>query len=212
TRMCKSAAGRRLLMAPFRGVVMRPVAAAGPLARASLFALAAAIPVARLGAQGWIVPRPCISFVSPAIEPGARPLPARDCRPNITRTQSDVRVELVDRVLRYEVDERFVNRGGTVAEADYLFPLPNGAAFQDLKLSIDGHLVAGETMRAASTRRSFAPSAIRRSSSGWATASCAPASFPSTRARSGASSSASRASRRAKATHSASTTSAAARR
>src|SRR6185312_6872457 len=88
-----------------------------------------------------------------AIEPGARPLPACDCRPNITRTQSDVRVELVDRVLRYEVDERFVNRGGTVAEADYLFPLPNGAAFQDLKLSIDGHLVAGETMNADEERR-----------------------------------------------------------
>ncbi|HXD47187.1 MAG TPA: VIT domain-containing protein [Gemmatimonadaceae bacterium] len=134
---------------------MRPVAAAGPLARASLFALAAAIPVARLGAQGWIVPRPCISFISPAIEPSARPLPARDCRPNITRTQSDVRVELVDRVLRYEVDERFVNRGGTVAEADYLFPLPNGAAFQDLKLSIDGHLVAGETMNADEARRVY---------------------------------------------------------
>ncbi|HWH53424.1 MAG TPA: VIT domain-containing protein, partial [Gemmatimonadaceae bacterium] len=133
---------------------MRPAAFVGSLARASLFVLAAA-PVARLGAQGWIVPRPCIYSIMPAVEPGARPLPARDCRPNITRTQSDVRVELVDRVLRYEVDERFVNRGGTVAEADYLFPLPNGAAFQDLKLSIDGRLVAGETMNADEARRVY---------------------------------------------------------
>ena len=136
---------------------MRSVTAAvaAPLVRASLFALAAAAPLARLGAQGWIVPRPCIYSVTSAVEPGARPLPARDCRPNIARTQSDVRVELVDRVLRYEVDEKFVNRGGTMAEADYLFPLPNGAAFQDLKLSIDGHLVAGETMNADEARRVY---------------------------------------------------------
>ena len=73
----------------------------------------------------------------------------------VVRTRSDVRVELRDRVLRYEVEERFVNRGGTIGEADYVFPLPKGAAFRDLKLSIDGELVAGETMNATEARRIY---------------------------------------------------------
>ncbi|HUR83630.1 MAG TPA: VIT domain-containing protein, partial [Thermoanaerobaculia bacterium] len=64
-------------------------------------------------------------------------------------------MELRDRVLRYEVEERFLNRGGTIGEADYIFPLPKGAAFRDLKLSIDGQLVAGETMSATEARRIY---------------------------------------------------------
>jgi Ca-activated chloride channel family protein len=48
-----------------------------------------------------------------------------------------------------------VNHGGRLGEADYLFPLPKGAAFQDLKLSINGELVSGETMNAADARRIY---------------------------------------------------------
>src|SRR5438128_1382450 len=94
------------------------------------------------GAQGLLIPR-CIA-PRPGIE-----RPIDDCRPDrpqIVRTASNVRVELRDRVLRYEVEERFLNRGGLIGEADYIFPLPKGAAFRDLKLSIDGQLVSGETM------------------------------------------------------------------
>src|SRR4029078_3225776 len=86
----------------------------------------------------------------PAVAP-----PIRDCRQNIARTRSDFVVDLPDRVLRYEVEERFVNRGGVVGEADYLFPLPANAAFQDLKLSINGELVSGETMNAGEARRIY---------------------------------------------------------
>jgi Ca-activated chloride channel family protein len=82
-------------------------------------------------------------------------VPIRTCRPDIVRSHSDVRVELADRVLKYDVEERFVNRGAAVGEADYLFPLPNNAAFQDLKLSINGELVAGETMSADTARRIY---------------------------------------------------------
>jgi Ca-activated chloride channel family protein len=103
-------------------------------------------------AQGWIVPRPCGFGIMPVEgRPTVAP-PIRECRQNIVRTRSDVRVELADRVLRYEVEERFVNRGGLVGEADYLFPLPANAAFQDLKLSINGELVSGETMNAGQAR------------------------------------------------------------
>jgi Ca-activated chloride channel family protein len=58
-------------------------------------------------------------------------------------------------VLRYEVEETFVNRGGRVGEADYVFPLPKNAAFQDLQLEIDGELVSGETYGVDEARRMY---------------------------------------------------------
>ena len=70
----------------------------------------------------------------------------------MVRQSSDVRADLSDRVLRYEVTETFVNRGSGIGEADYIFPLPKGAAFQDLKLSINGEMVSGETMSAEKAR------------------------------------------------------------
>ncbi|NUO64287.1 MAG: VWA domain-containing protein, partial [Gemmatimonadaceae bacterium] len=109
--------------------------------RTAILAFALVFPAA-LAAQGTIIPRPCLP-----IRPCPAPMPW-----GVERTASNVRVTLEDRVLHYEVEERFVNRGGGIAEADYVFPLPDGAAFQDLKLSIDGELVAGETMSAEKAR------------------------------------------------------------
>src|SRR4051812_49517639 len=86
------------------------------------------------GAQGIIVPR-CPGRIGEPIADCPRPIQIGQ---QVVRTRSDVRVELRDRVLRYEVEERFMNRGGAIGEADYVFPLPKGAAFRDLKLSIDG--------------------------------------------------------------------------
>ncbi|HEV8497777.1 MAG TPA: hypothetical protein VGQ56_12980, partial [Gemmatimonadaceae bacterium] len=76
-----------------------------PLIRAWLASLVTFAGAAHLEAQGWIVPRPCGIGIMPVDD---RPLPApiRDCRPSIVRTRSDVRVELADRVLRYEIEER----------------------------------------------------------------------------------------------------------
>ncbi len=123
------------------------------VARASIYTLVAVSFALPLQAQGWIIPRPCGAIVRPMDERIPRPI--LDCRPNISRTRSDVRVELSDRVLKYEVEERFINRGASVGEADYLFPLPANAAFQDLKLSINGELVSGETMNAGEARRIY---------------------------------------------------------
>src|SRR4051812_7214591 len=120
----------------------------------SLFVAVTAAP-RPAAAQGWIIPRPCFMDVLPVPIRDARPLPVRDCGAAIARSRSDVHVELADRVLRYEVEERFVNRGASIGEADYLFPLPNGAAFQDLKLSINGELVSGEMMNSGDARRIY---------------------------------------------------------
>ena len=114
--------------------------------RAALFAVMAVFsgPTASL-AQGIIIPRPC---------PETRPCPVPG--PGvIQRTSSQVRVELADRVLRYQVTETFRNRGGLIGEADYIFPMPAGAAFEALELEIDGELVSGETMPADQARRIY---------------------------------------------------------
>src|SRR5438270_1856732 len=102
------------------------------------------------------MPRPCVMPLEERVRPA---MPVRACDAEVVRVRSDVRAELVgngaSRVVRYEVEERFVNNGGPIGEADYMFPLPKGAAFQDLKLSIDGQLVAGETMSANDARRIY---------------------------------------------------------
>jgi Ca-activated chloride channel family protein len=113
--------------------------------RAVLATLLLALPVALEG-QGRIIPRPC-------------PEPVRRCAPvvgaQVERLSSAVTVRLADRVLSYEIEEEFINRGGLIGEADFLFPLPSGAAFQDLALEIDGEMVTGETMDAREARRIY---------------------------------------------------------
>lgn len=109
---------------------------------------------AAAGAQGVLIPRcgnggECIPLPCRTDVPCARPLPWNAA---VTRSASRVTVTLSDGVLHYEVDETFVNHGGRIGEADYVFPLPHDAAFSDLKLSIDGELVSGETMDAQHAR------------------------------------------------------------
>ena len=105
-----------------------------------------------LAAQGWIVPRPCQMQPCPIDGPCFR----CDSRgPGVVRQSSDVTADLINGVLHYEVTETFVNRGSGIGEADYLFPLPKGAAFQDLKLSINGELVSGEALNAAEARQIY---------------------------------------------------------
>src|SRR5687768_15641228 len=112
----------------------------------ALLALVAA-PVESAVAQGLLVPR-CAEI---------RCRPGTSCRPcgvqgGVARVRSDVRVDLASGVLRYEVSETFVNNGGALGEADYIFPLPRNAAFRDLRLMINGELVSGETMGADRAR------------------------------------------------------------
>jgi Ca-activated chloride channel family protein len=127
--------------------------------RTLLAALLTLVVSASAGAQGRLIPRPCPQPVPPPCREGRCPdiLPVRPCIATnaIIRTSSQVRVEMVNRVLRYEVNETFVNTGGGLGEADYLFPLPAGSAFEDLKLSINGELVSGETMNATDARRIY---------------------------------------------------------
>ena len=117
--------------------------------RSLLYFLSIAVTPALLAAQGVLISRPCV----PRPCPFARPCPPCGQQgPGVVKQSSHVTADLTDRVLRYEVTETFVNRGSGLGEADYVFPLPKGAAFQDLKLSINGELVSGEMMNAERAR------------------------------------------------------------
>ncbi len=104
-----------------------------------MLAAAAGLVGSRSNAQGWVIPGPCPRCVGPVFT-------------RIVRTSSTVRATLADQVVRYEVDETFTNRGGGLGEVDYYFPLPANAAFEDLRLSINGEMVAGEVMNANQAR------------------------------------------------------------
>ncbi len=96
--------------------------------------------------------RPCNAPCPPDSNCRATNCPIQLAVPQVVRTSSRVRAELDGRVVRYEVTETYTNRGSRVGEADYMLPLPKGAAFEDLALSINGQMVTGETMDAGHAR------------------------------------------------------------
>ncbi len=99
---------------------------------------------------------PLTTAPMPQVDPVVRP--TCDVRTPCVRAAQIVRLSsravltIDGRVVRYEITERFVNRGNVAGETDYLLPLPARAAFEDLALSIDGEMVTGETMRADRAR------------------------------------------------------------
>ncbi len=103
-----------------------------------LAAIAGLVP-GLLPAQGWIE-RP----EHPAI---VRPVPSP-----VVRTASTVRVRLEGRVARFEVEEWFRNTGGTVAEGNYLYPMPGEAVFTDFSLFAGDQELKGEMMNAEQAR------------------------------------------------------------
>ncbi len=111
--------------------------------------LAGAQDVARPVEPSDCGPRFCVRAPCP------QPPPCPVQRGGVERTARDVRVALDGRVLRYEVTEQWTNHGRGIGEADYVLPLPKGAAFEDLALEIDGELVTGETFGAGEARRIY---------------------------------------------------------
>ena len=71
-----------------------------------------ALASAPLAAQGWI-----------DVE---RPVQAVRSSPAIVRISSSVRAVVEGQIARFEVEERFRNNGGGMAEGTYHYPLPGG--------------------------------------------------------------------------------------
>src|SRR5689334_754170 len=133
--MCKSATAGRLLCKPWAPTAHcletpdEPVTPnvrrhatpqhTSPM-RTRTFILWSLLAPAAVGAQGWIIPRPCVRPLEDRVRPGVLACPSV----SVVRTRSDVRARMDGaRAIHYEVEERFVNRGNVVGEADYMFPL-----------------------------------------------------------------------------------------
>ena len=95
------------------------------------------LPLAPITAQGWIDERPVT--------------PARSS-PAVVRVSSIVRVRVDGRIARVEVEERFRNSGGVMAEGSYLYPLPGEAQFSDFSLFQGDQELKGEMMGAEQAR------------------------------------------------------------
>lgn len=88
--------------------------------RTLLGAVALLLSAAPVAAQGWIeVDRPRTTV---------------PVSPSIVRVGSEVRTVIEGRIARVEVEERFRNTGGGLAEGTYLYPLPGEAVFQNFSL------------------------------------------------------------------------------
>lgn len=103
-----------------------------------LAALMLAIAPTTLSAQGWI-----------EIE---RPVGPIRNSPTISRISSNVRVTVDGRVAKFEVEERFRNNGGGIAEGTYLYPLPGEAVFSDFSFFQGDKELKGEMMNAEQAR------------------------------------------------------------
>ena len=99
-------------------------------------------------AQGWIeIERP--------VDPGA---PTGE----VSRTSSQVRIAVDGRVARVEIEERFRNSGGRLAEGCYLYPMPMEAVFTNFSLWMGDQEVRGETMNADQARTIYEEIVRRR--------------------------------------------------
>jgi Ca-activated chloride channel family protein len=106
--------------------------------RTFLSALALMVTASPAAAQGWI-----------EIERPRLPVPVN---PSVVRVGSDVRATIDGRVARVEVEERFRNTGGAIAEGSYLYPLPGEAVFQNFSLWMGDQELRGEMMNADQAR------------------------------------------------------------
>ena len=98
-------------------------------------------------AQGWIEPL--------TLRPGA-------ATSRVERLRTSVTVRVTDRVARVEVEEWFRNAGGSIAEGDYIYPLPGETVFSDFSLFQGEEELKGEAMEASKARAIYEEIVRRR--------------------------------------------------
>ncbi|HWA15809.1 MAG TPA: VIT domain-containing protein [Gemmatimonadales bacterium] len=71
---------------------------------------------------------------------------------SVERVASEIRTTIDGRIVRVEVEERFRNNGGVIAEGNYLYPMPGEAVFQNFSLWMGDQELKGEMMNAEQAR------------------------------------------------------------
>lgn len=78
------------------------------------------------------------------------------------RSEVSIRIDGATRVAHYEVQEEFHNGSHRLMEADYLYPVPRGAVFQNLSLFAGEVELRGEMMRGEEARSIYEEIVRRR--------------------------------------------------
>lgn len=95
-----------------------------------------------------------VSVASAQIQPQP-PMP-RPCGcvlpPGVTVDYHRVTIDVADRIAMTTVEMKFTNQGEGLAEGQFLFPLPMGAAVQELVMFINGQAIEAKLLRADEAR------------------------------------------------------------
>ena len=110
----------------------------------SMFGWLALVATGAAMGQGFVVDR--------HVRPNPTPMPTTQGY-EIREVSVDARV--VDQVAEVRVGQVFHNPGSTTIEAEYLFPLPEGAGVQNLVLLVDGQELPGKVMGKDEARRIY---------------------------------------------------------
>lgn len=121
-----------------------------------LFMLSLLPLIGLFGLQSTLLVCGCLPPVTPAvggptilIPPNGGPdSPNQAANPGVRLKTHRVAVEITDGLAVTKITQVFLNEGAAVAEGEYLFPLPPGAAVSNLILYIDGQPVTGQLLDA----------------------------------------------------------------
>ena len=91
-------------------------------------------------------------LVAALLAASAAPAAAQGWIDGVQKVRTAVSVQVSGRIARVEVEEWFRNNGGPLGEADYLYPLPSGAVFNNFSLFQGDKELRGETMNAEQAR------------------------------------------------------------
>ena len=67
----------------------------------------------------------------------------------------DVKISVQNQVASVNINQAFVNNGGSALEVEYLFPIPPGAAIDAMTLVVDGKEMSGKLMKADEARKIY---------------------------------------------------------
>ena len=91
-------------------------------------------------------------LIAALLAASAAPAAAQGWIEGVQKVRTAVNVQVSGRIARVEVEEWFRNQGSALGEADYLYPLPSGAVFNNFSLFQGDKELRGETMNADQAR------------------------------------------------------------
>lgn len=82
-------------------------------------------------------------------------IPSDRSLPPLALQSQTVKVAIDGQIAQTTVEQAYLNSTSQVLEAEYVFPLPSGAAVSDFSMWIDGKKIKGETIPAAKAKKTY---------------------------------------------------------